>query len=208
MPGITLQDVDDQTLKQLLQPTTEVWLALNDYSMDHTSGFGDFDAQGQGAYETWQQFLLSILDPQIHNWRHVLPSKNQAMFEEISTTFTSLVKYCPEERSLIHGDFGANNVLTDDQRITAVLDWANAKYGDPLFDIANTFFWRPWLDCMAAQAAYFESYLPGFSHSHERLACYQLHIGLAEIYDAAIHEDWRKTQWALKRSIEIKKFLP
>ena len=203
MPGSTLQDVDARTLKQLLQPTTEAWLALAECSIHHTSGFGDFDAYGQGTYETWQHFLLSILDPQLHNWSHILPPENQTTFEEISTVFTSFVKYCPEERSLIHGDFGANNILTDGQRITAVLDWENAKYGDPLFDVANTFFWSSWLDCMTAQVTYFEPYLVELPNSHERLLCYQLHIGMAEIYDATMHEDWHMAQWALRRSLEI-----
>lgn len=203
MPGVTLQDVNGQTLKQLLHPTTEAWLGLADCPINHTLGFGAFDAHGQGAYETWQQFLLSILDPHIHNWSHVLSSENQALFEEISTAFPSLVKYCPEERSLIHGDFGANNLLTDGQRITAVLDWANAKYGDPLFDVANTFFWSPWLECMTAQATYFKPYLLELPNSHQRLLCYQLHIGMAEIYDATIHEDWHMAQWALRRILEI-----
>src|SRR5450631_951607 len=72
MPGITLQDVDSQTLKQLLQPTTDVWLALVDCPINHTTGFGDFDAQGQGTCRMWSHFLLSILDPQINNWGDIL----------------------------------------------------------------------------------------------------------------------------------------
>jgi hygromycin-B 4-O-kinase len=203
MPGITLQDVDSQTLKQLLQPTTDVWLALGDCAISHTTGFGDFDARGQGTYRRWSQFLLSILDPQMHNWNNVLPSEHQKMFEEVVAAFTSLIPYCPEGRSLIHGDFGANNVLTDGQRITAVLDWANAKYGDPLFDVATAFFWSPWLDCMAAQAAYFEPYISRLPHSHERLVCYQLYIGLAEIYDSSLRQKGEMALWALQRSAEI-----
>lgn len=203
MPGITLQDVDGQMLKRLLQPTTDVWFALADCAINHTTGFGDFDAWGQGIYSMWSQFLLSILDLQISNWSDVFPPESQKIFEEVLAAFTSLVPYCPEERSLIHGDFGANNVLTDGQHITAVLDWANAKYGDPLFDVATALFWSPWLDCMAAQAAYFEPYTSRLPHSHERLVCYQLYIGLAEIYDSALRQKREMAQWALQRSMEI-----
>ncbi|WP_439897592.1 phosphotransferase, partial [Escherichia coli] len=59
-----------------------------------------------------------------------------------------LARHCPNVRALVHADFGSNNVLTDGHRITGVIDWSEAMYGDPLYDIANILFWRPWLDCM------------------------------------------------------------
>ena len=54
--------------------------------------------------------------------------------------YLKLIEYCPEEHKLVHGDFGSNNVLTDGQKITGVLDWDCALYGDPLFDVAGSFF--------------------------------------------------------------------
>lgn len=200
---MTLQDVDSTTLKRLLEPTTEVWLALRRADLGQTTGFGDFDAEGQGAYATWREFLLSLLDPQTHEWDRVLPSEDGERCEEVINTFLSLAKQCPEERALIHGDFGSNNVLTDGQRITAVLDWENAKYGDPLYDVATAYFWSPWLECMAAQAAYFEAHLATMSGYHERLVCYQLHIGLAEVYETARQQKWSSTRWAIRRCREI-----
>lgn len=203
MPGITLQEVDSSTLKRLLEPTTEIWLALRKADLGQTTGFGDFDAAGQGAYATWQEFLLAILDPQTHEWDRVLPTQEREMCQEVIDPFLSLVKQCPEERTLIHGDFGSNNVLTDGQRITAVLDWENAKYGDPLYDVATAYFWSPWLECMATQATHFEAHLSTISAYHERLTCYQLRIGLAEIYETALQHQWSNTQWAIRRCREV-----
>jgi ketosteroid isomerase-like protein len=42
-------------------------------------------------------------------------------------------------RALLHGDYHPLNVLTDGERITAVLDWSNAAAGDPRSDVARTF---------------------------------------------------------------------
>jgi aminoglycoside phosphotransferase (APT) family kinase protein len=39
---------------------------------------------------------------------------------------------------LLHLDFHPLNVLTDGERVTAVLDWANARPGDPRADFART----------------------------------------------------------------------
>ena len=41
--------------------------------------------------------------------------------------------------ALLHADYHPLNVLTDGQRITAVLDWTNAAAGDPRTDVARTF---------------------------------------------------------------------
>jgi aminoglycoside phosphotransferase (APT) family kinase protein len=41
--------------------------------------------------------------------------------------------------ALLHLDYHPLNVLTDGRRITAVLDWANARAGDPRADVARTY---------------------------------------------------------------------
>ncbi len=39
--------------------------------------------------------------------------------------------------SFIHGDWHSGNYLSDEQGITAILDWEEAAVGDPRFDVAN-----------------------------------------------------------------------
>ncbi len=46
----------------------------------------------------------------------------------------------PDKRTaLLHLDYHPLNVMTDGQQITAVLDWANARLGDPRADFARTY---------------------------------------------------------------------
>ena len=87
MPGIALQEVDSSTLQRLLEPTTQMWRALQEADLGHATGFGDFTAAGSGAYATWQEFLLAILDPRFHAWDLVLPSPERQMCQEVVTTF-------------------------------------------------------------------------------------------------------------------------
>lgn len=203
MPGITLQALSIEILNHLLQPTTDVWLALQDLNLSYTTGSGDFDADGHGLYTTWKHYLLSILDTSSYDWDYVAHSINPTQLKKLMAVFTSLVEYCPEERHLVHGDFGSNNILTDGHCIVAVLDWDCAKYGDPLFDIATAYFWSPWLNCMAVQAAYYEKHLSNMADYRERLLCYQLHIGLMEIYDNVVHRDGKIARWVMKRCSNI-----
>lgn len=39
------------------------------------------------------------------------------------------------EQTLVHGDYRIGNVLVENERISAVLDWELAKIGDPLYDL-------------------------------------------------------------------------
>lgn len=200
MPGITLQDADHTTLQRLLKPTADAWLALSQSNLGNTTGFGNFDVHGQGAYATWHEFLQV---PQSYAWERALPTKELAACQEVLALLLALAPQCPEERALVHSDFGSNNVLTDGERITAILDWDCAKYGDALFDVATAYFWSPWLECMRMQADYFEEYLSNLPHYQERILCYQLRIGLAEVYDTALQQKWDTAQWAIKRCVEI-----
>jgi hygromycin-B 4-O-kinase len=201
--GLTLQDVDHGTIKQLLQPTADIWFALQEYDLSHTSGYGDFDTDGRGQCPTWREYLLSILNTASSYRVHAESHIDQTLLNDIISVFTSFIHYCPDERYLVHGDFGSNNILTDGNRITAVLDWDCAKYGDPLFDVATAYFWSTWLDCMAAQASYYETHLKHLYNYRERLLCYQLHIGLSEIFDNILHHNWQMAQWAIEHSVEV-----
>jgi aminoglycoside phosphotransferase (APT) family kinase protein len=42
----------------------------------------------------------------------------------------------PVAPALIHGDFTIDNVLLEGSRVTGVIDWSGAAYGDPRYDVA------------------------------------------------------------------------
>lgn len=58
-------------------------------------------------------------------------------FDEAFERLQHLADVCPEERHLIHDDLLNRNVLVEDDRIVALLDWGSSKYGDFLYDVAS-----------------------------------------------------------------------
>lgn len=52
---------------------------------------------------------------------------------------TALQQVARPTPALLHLDYHPLNVLTDGTQITAVLDWANARMGDPRADVARTY---------------------------------------------------------------------
>jgi hygromycin-B 4-O-kinase len=201
MPGMRLQDMDDAHLSRLVGPTVQLVATIAVADIRRTHGFGRFDTTGIGPYERWHDFLSGIMDPQRYDWAQAGRTAHMPTIRALWRLVAELAAQCPEERRLIHGDFGAYNVLTDGEHVTAVIDWDRALFGDPLYDVANLLFWReehlrPLIERIEQQG----DTIPGW---HERVLCYQLRIGLEEIYDSAIGTGTIDLAWLTKRCNDI-----
>lgn len=182
--GITLQDAAPQIVDTLMPSLTTLWSALAEQPVK--DGYGRFGTDGIAPHPSWRAFLEGGL---------TLPpdcSPGQAdLLGEIRAEIIRLLPLCPEEHSLVHGDFGSNNVLIDPHQpvIEGLIDWDCAMYGDALFDIATAHFWRTWLPCMEISSRYWETHLADLPHYHARIRCYSLWTGFNEIAaDIAVHE--------------------
>ena len=202
--GITLQDADEGAIGRALGPLTESWRAIGAIDLAGSSGYGAIADDGNAPFESWSAYLLSIMDTDSDPWCHAA-GVDRRLLRALSEEFRSLVPLCPAERALVHGDFGGNNVLIDADTgaITAVLDWECALYGDPLFDIAGAYFWRPWLRCMERAAEYWDTALGALPRYRERIACYQLRIGLSEIRANALDNDGAMVDWLQRRCRDV-----
>lgn len=194
-PGVRLQDLNPTQMEALTPAILQTITAISERDLTGTAGFGRFDASGQGPYATWQAFLTGYGDLQHAVWQgaaEILPLAGQ-MVEAIAR----LAPACPESRHLIHGDFGSYNVLSDGTAITAVIDWDLALFGDPLYEFANLLFWRE--THLAALIEQVEGRFHGSGPEQERLVCYQLRIGLQELFDAASGEATFGGDWLTAR---------
>lgn len=198
--GITLQDADEAAVDALLPSITALWRAIGEVDISRTTGYGVFSGKDANApHSSWRNYLLSALNDEKHTPENV----DAALIDAMKAALYKLLPYCPEERRLSHGDFGSNNVLIDAnaQKIAAIIDWDNAKYGDPLYDIASAYFWRNWLMCMEKTASYWDEVLSSLPNYRERILCYQLHIGIKEMYESA--PDAQTLLWLQSRCARI-----
>lgn len=86
-------------------------------------------------------------------WRGILESSPHSPSPMIARCFSWLesnIPECDEGLSLIHGDFGLHNILIEDGRVNAVLDWEVAHFGDRAQDV----IW--FIICLAGAASYEE----------------------------------------------------
>jgi hygromycin-B 4-O-kinase len=195
-PGVRVHDLASVEFGQVMASVREVMAAIATSDLAGTTGFGRFDANGTGPHGTWQGFLASVADPQQFDWKQT-SGVDMAVVSGAIRLVMTLVECCPERRCLVHGDFGSYNVMTDRRRITAVIDWDRALFGDPLDEIANLLFWRE--ECLEQLTLALSAAADDEAAAKERLLCYQLRIGLQEIYESAIGETPVELAWLTAR---------
>ncbi|HEX4215328.1 MAG TPA: phosphotransferase [Candidatus Dormibacteraeota bacterium] len=196
LPGFTLQDAPSAVVEATLDVTLEAMLAIWATDISFTAGFGVLDDVGRAPSATWRSYLEGIVGDRTRYLPAAVGAENSS---RVLHCLAWLMTACPEDRQLIHGDFGANNLLTDGLRITGVLDWDVASCGDPLWDVATALFWATWLPCFERLEQHCRRRLGHLAAYRERVLCYALIMGVGEATgsDTAIHD------WAARRCLEL-----
>jgi aminoglycoside phosphotransferase (APT) family kinase protein len=94
--------------------------------------------------------------------------------------------------ALLHGDFWPGNLLWQKGRLVAVIDWENAKLGDPLADLANCRLEIAWIFGIEAMQAFTEHYQSVMALDYADLPYWDLCAALRLIHLA----DPNLAEWA------------
>ena len=213
--GEALDALDRATFRQTLPSILRMLDAMRIVDVSHTRGYGMWSPDGSAPFLTWRDFLLDVRndrpDMRSHGWLERLESQSTAaaMFEEGYRQLERLIEGCPEDRYLMHTDIVGDNVRVQNGRVSAVVDWANAMYGDFLYDLARLIFYQPWYSEMQSveitelARTHNDSIgltIPDFD---ERLRAYQVHIGLdAQAWNAFMGR-WDEAERAGQRTLEL-----
>lgn len=204
--GVGVHDLDAADLLRIVAPTADVMVAISGSDLAGTTGFGPFDSTGTGSSASWKAFLTSIADPQRYDWAAASRSADMKMVEQACRVIEGLAEHCPERRCLIHGDFGSYNLLTDGRNITAVIDWDRALFGDPLYEVANLIFWHE--QCLERLIRELEAASDDMPGWRQRSSCYQLRIGLQEVYESALGKTPVDLKWLTSRCSKLLSSFP
>ncbi len=105
----------------------------------------------------------------------------------------------------MHGDFGHDNLLIDDGTVSAVLDWGEARYGDPLHDVAWLNVWDVDIDYGQAVREHYATIGKTVPHYDERLELHTLAIvagGLSFVAGRRSESEYRKHQESIKEMVD------
>lgn len=206
LPGQQLNKLPLEEFKRLIPALIETLVAIHQIDVRDRTGFGSFDAQGVGQSPTWRDHLAGVNQEEpegqfFGKWHHLFETSflERAYFESFYNRLVEALPYCPEERYLVHGDYGFDNVLAAEGAITAVLDWPNAKYGDFLYDVAWLDFWAAEANFHAQFHQYYLTHGWAIPHYTERIHCYQAYMGLNALRFFAKVGNHPAYQWVQSR---------
>ncbi|HXQ45225.1 MAG TPA: aminoglycoside phosphotransferase family protein, partial [Caulobacteraceae bacterium] len=197
-PGVRVCDLEGALEPSAVLHTLSA-LACTDTGS--TAGFGPFDSTGQAPYETWLDYLLRVAEPDFCQWGRVKDRTDRRHIDRAVLAVERLAPAHAPKRGLIHGDFGAANLLADRGVITALIDWDRALIGDVAYDEANVFFWgepslKPVVSALGARHA-------GDDDWARRLLCYQLRICLQELSESLSGLQLIDVRWLMAKCADL-----
>src|SRR5258708_724566 len=146
--GAALDERDEAGMRAVLPSLLRALDAIRGIDVAGSTGYGIWAPDSAGPHPSWQAALLSIADDhdRIAGWRRVLQTSPAAAgaFAKAHARLQSMAGALPGTRHIIHGDLLNHNVLVNGSRISGVIDWGNAAYGDWLYDAAWLLYWWPW----------------------------------------------------------------
>ncbi len=215
VPGEHIEGLDETGMRRVLPSLFAALDAMRAIDLSGASGFGGWRANGTTTHATWRAKLLGVaLEPGTRgapSSRELLEASPTGLgpFEEGCARLRQLADHCPEERHLIHDDLINRNLLVKGERISGVLDWGSSQYGDFLYDLAKLHFYQPWyaawrnIDFAAEARAHYQAIGLAVPHFAERLLCYALRIGLADMAYSAFRKRWDEVAMKAERTLEL-----
>lgn len=140
--GRNLADFSAEQQTRQLPELIRILTNLNHVDLGSTSGYGWIRPNGDGAFQTWKDYMVSsFAEDQTgsfwENWYDLFQSTclEKDVFDECYSRLMAYSPYNEPHRYFIHGDFHQWNILSDGTRITGIID-GNCAYGDFLVDLA------------------------------------------------------------------------
>ena len=189
--GAPLESVTPAAWSALVPRVVDLIARCASLPHDQAQGVGRWDPDGTAPQASWREFLLVVAhdgpEHRIAGWRTALAARPdaQAAFSVGLTALDELSLGLEPPVGVVHADLINANVLVAGDRITAVLDWGSAMYGDPLHDVAWIDVWSPWHPNLSApallDAVVADGRLTAGGDVERRLAACRLHIALGHL---------------------------
>jgi hygromycin-B 4-O-kinase len=177
--GKHITALTDEEYNKTLPSLLKIMDDIHGLDIKETKGFGKWNLEGNGVYDTWKEFIYAVNEFQNKEDLFKNSFLEIDVWGKVYSEIKKLSEFCPEERFLVHGDYGNNNAVSDGEKVTGIFDWADSLYGDYLYDIAWITFWLKKPERIKEIEDYYGSKnIPNFK---ERLLCYKLRIGLGSL---------------------------
>lgn len=199
--GKHITELTEEEYNKTLPNLLSIMDKIHSISVDSYSGFGKWNLDGVAHHDTWKDFIVSVKEyPESGNFFETTFLEKD-VWQKLYSKMEELMDFCPEERFLVHGDYGNNNAVSEGGKVTGVFDWSESSYGDFLYDIAWLTFWLKKPERIKQIEDYYRAKnIPNFE---KRLLCYKLRIGLSSISFYAYSNQKDKYDSIKQRTLDL-----
>lgn len=180
--GETFKHLSSENKEKVMTDLFKTLETIHSIDISSEEGFGKWGADKPAEYGSWKEMLLGVGkhlgDETEGNSLFQTSFLEKEVWGKIYQRFVGLVEFCPEEKYLVHGDYGFDNLLIKDEKVTGVIDWEHSMYGDFLFDVAWLGFWSGESKYEKKYSEFVQKDIP---HFQQRVLCYKLFIGLGSL---------------------------
>jgi hygromycin-B 4-O-kinase len=200
--GGSLNNFEDDTIRRLAPDMFHTIDVIRSIDVSGFAGWGLMSADGLGIFSSWSEYLHSLYNQKfVYDWQALARNTflEGDVFETALAALQRLIPFCPQEKSLVHGDFGPHNLVSNGEVITGVLDWADMRLGDYLYDVAYLDYWIDdhfYVDQWRMRAT---SQGRVELHFDERIRCYKLFNVLNDLAVSAIESDLESYRETIER---------
>jgi hygromycin-B 4-O-kinase len=190
--GNTLNSLEEASVQNIVPNLFEIWYTLQSFDASQYSGWGLTNAFGDGRFDSWEEYLLSFYNQKFaFTWEQLFDRTcmEQEVYEVYFPVMQEHLSFCSTDKHWVHGDYGFDNVISCGKRISGVLDWAESRLGDSVYDIAYLEFWSKNIPYQELWYKWAENKKLSICNFEKRMQCYMVQIGLGSLAIAAIRDD-------------------
>lgn len=184
--GKPFDKLTEDEFVELIPEVIKMLKKISETNISKFSNFGWLDENGNGKFESWETHLKFVREEEpgwfYENWHELFDSTflEKDKFDFYYEKMIEFILYLPKERKLIHSGYCGGNIIIEDGKITAILDWQDARYGDSVFDLAYMIFWMNKSTAQKCISEYINEFKidPDQNNLLERIKCYKYYIGL------------------------------
>lgn len=209
--GEHMGELQDPERRHLVPTTVEAIDKISLIDVSDTIGFGWFDGEGNGKHATWfdyveaQEFSKesgSFFDRRREWFEEGFLEAE--VFQHFSEEMMKLAGFTPpEERSVVHMEFGYDNTLVVGNEVSAALDWDNSIIGDHLYDGSWNDLYMPELDFKRLFVERYELTGRVVPNLDKRWLCCQIHVGLQALQWYGVSNKPKAYEWMKARTLFV-----
>ncbi len=119
---------------------------IKNISIEESTGFGEWGLNINAPYKTMTDFIQSLYHSQnFFNWNELYRIEffDKSFTDYLDERISHSLQFLDDERALMHGDFGGENLFIKNGAVSGIIDWEKSRYGDHFLDVGRVVLYCP-----------------------------------------------------------------